>query len=172
MGSSKAWPDWNNPEIVLYHGTLQEHTQTIRANGVDTSLGRPNTDFGRGFYTTTRLAQAEEWAETLGSDQEKLTGYCSSESTDWHCGLSDHWASFGALTTQLITGASSLTAATRTSGTPKRTGIMMWFMDRLPALGLELAIQKFCPTLTRSAFTVRRPRRLLRSRYCKIEVRK
>lgn len=74
MGSSRGWPEWNNPEIVLYHGTLKEHLQNIVANGVDTSVGRPNTDFGRGFYATTWLTQAEQWAETVGADEGKPHG--------------------------------------------------------------------------------------------------
>jgi hypothetical protein len=34
----------------------------IRANGIDLSVGRPNLDFGRGFYTTRDALQAAKWA--------------------------------------------------------------------------------------------------------------
>jgi hypothetical protein len=64
-------PPWANGKLTVYHGT---DTQTIAAHGpfrVGGRLGsfaadliycRPATDFGRGFYTTTSLHQAREWA--------------------------------------------------------------------------------------------------------------
>jgi hypothetical protein len=50
-----------NP-MVVYHGCDQGAAASIRANGVDPMLGRPRTDFARGFYVTTNLHQAKNWA--------------------------------------------------------------------------------------------------------------
>lgn len=71
MSSTISWPQWTNPAIVLYHGTLASSATAIVGGGVDISRGNPNTDFGRGFYTTTLLSQAEEWAETVGVSEGK-----------------------------------------------------------------------------------------------------
>lgn len=35
--------------------------ENIRSNGIDLSIGRPDPDFGPGFYTTRFPAQAAEW---------------------------------------------------------------------------------------------------------------
>jgi hypothetical protein len=43
--------------MILYHGSLE----TIEKP--DLSFSRINTDFGKGFYTTTIKSQAEKWAE-------------------------------------------------------------------------------------------------------------
>ena len=42
--------------MLLYHGS----TMAVRKPTV--SRGRANTDFGKGFYTTTSREQAEKWA--------------------------------------------------------------------------------------------------------------
>lgn len=55
---------WVNQDVVLYHGTLKGHVQSILA-GVNVALGRRHTDFGRGFYTTTVEQQARSWAWQL-----------------------------------------------------------------------------------------------------------
>ncbi len=55
MSSGKSFPRWNNPKIELFHGTVHDAAAAIKRDGVDPARGRPNTDFGRGFYTTTRL---------------------------------------------------------------------------------------------------------------------
>lgn len=57
-------PLWSNQEIVLYHGTLDVHVPSILQR-VDPTVCRFLTDFGRGFYTTTNLLQAERWARGL-----------------------------------------------------------------------------------------------------------
>lgn len=62
---------WSNGPLTLYHGT----NTVTRAEGAGSvqgalasffvpnlSLCRPFTDFGQGFYTTTSLDQAREWA--------------------------------------------------------------------------------------------------------------
>lgn len=55
---------WTNQAIALYHGTLDIHVPSIRA-GVAVHFGRPYTDFGQGFYTTTVENQARSWAWQL-----------------------------------------------------------------------------------------------------------
>ena len=55
---------WNNQLLTLYHGTVDTHVAAILA-GVNVSLGRTGTDFGRGFYTTTMQRQAHSWAWQL-----------------------------------------------------------------------------------------------------------
>jgi hypothetical protein len=54
-------PLWSNQPLILYHGTLQQHKASL-ASGIMPSMGRSNTDFGIGFYTTTLLDQAKSWA--------------------------------------------------------------------------------------------------------------
>jgi len=48
--------------VDFYHGTSLQYAQDIRDNGISLSVGDANTDFGRGFYITTDLKQAQEWA--------------------------------------------------------------------------------------------------------------
>src|SRR5688572_1936290 len=64
---------WSNGSLVVFHGT---DTTALSAYGplargaaltgfrVNLALCRPATDFGQGFYTTTSLVQAREWANT------------------------------------------------------------------------------------------------------------
>jgi hypothetical protein len=58
---------WTNASLTLYHGTLLHHAQAIQRQGVNPALGRPGTDFGPGFYTTTSLRQARSWAWLMAS---------------------------------------------------------------------------------------------------------
>lgn len=55
---------WNafSTHLELWHGCLASDARSIGANGIDLSVCRPNTDFGRGFYLTTNRSQAERWA--------------------------------------------------------------------------------------------------------------
>jgi hypothetical protein len=57
-------PIWNDRDIVLYHGTLEMHVASI-LQGIDLNQCKDFRDFGRGFYTTTKRAQAERWANGL-----------------------------------------------------------------------------------------------------------
>jgi hypothetical protein len=54
-------PLWIDQDIVLYHGTTVDNVSSILTE-VDPRKGADLKDFGRGFYTTTRLSQASEWA--------------------------------------------------------------------------------------------------------------
>jgi hypothetical protein len=62
--SSSSWPFWTNAPIVLFHGTTLASAKNILRVGIDLSLCDGSSDFGRGFYTTTRLAQANLFSET------------------------------------------------------------------------------------------------------------
>src|SRR5437016_6193269 len=55
-------PAWTSRDIVLYHGTLNLHAAATATGTIRVSLGKPHTDFGPGFYTTTLLRQARTWA--------------------------------------------------------------------------------------------------------------
>jgi hypothetical protein len=63
-------PLWNNAALTVFHGTddvslgrsgVTQGT-VLRGFVANLSLCRPLTDFGQGFYTTTSLHQAREWA--------------------------------------------------------------------------------------------------------------
>lgn len=66
--STRRYPIWTNPNAEFFHGTRKEHAEAILKNGIDPARGAPNTDFGRGFYTTTNRAQAELWAKTKAAE--------------------------------------------------------------------------------------------------------
>ena len=57
-------PAWNDQNILLYHGTSDLWTASI-LRAVDLRKAQPLTDFGRGFYTTTKLDQAKRWANDV-----------------------------------------------------------------------------------------------------------
>lgn len=59
-------PIWNDQDVVLYHGTQTAHVASILL-GVNLNRCRHLTDFGRGFYTTTRRSQALNWASGLAA---------------------------------------------------------------------------------------------------------
>ncbi len=53
---------WINGDIVVYHGTDNLSGSAIRLSGLDPNRFNPKTDFGKGFYVTTSLHQAQQWA--------------------------------------------------------------------------------------------------------------
>ena len=53
---------WKNGPLELYHGCDDVAAKNIVSKGIDLRLCRPRTDFGPGFYTTTVLHQAQQWA--------------------------------------------------------------------------------------------------------------
>ena len=59
---------WTNSSLILYHGTDHQSAKQLSkpvlpySHGIDLKLGRTDTDFGKGFYTTTNLDQAKNWA--------------------------------------------------------------------------------------------------------------
>jgi len=58
---------WSNQEIVVYHGTVDTFAAVILSGPIRISLGKPNTDFGPGFYTTTLQRQAQMWAAQISA---------------------------------------------------------------------------------------------------------
>ena len=60
---------WRNGPLILYHGTTDDAAAAIkkssraRPHSIDFNLCKPLRDFGRGFYLTTVLRQAESWAD-------------------------------------------------------------------------------------------------------------
>lgn len=54
-------PPWRDQVIELFHGTTDASVQDI-LQAVDETVGGALKDFGRGFYTTTRLDKARDWA--------------------------------------------------------------------------------------------------------------
>lgn len=59
-------PIWSDQDIVLYHGTLDSFVASILQE-IDLNRCKHLRDFGRGFYTTTNLRQAERWANALAA---------------------------------------------------------------------------------------------------------
>ena len=55
-------PPWMNQDLTLFHGTLDSHVNSI-LNGIDYSKLDADSDFGKGFYTTTNLLQAWRFAD-------------------------------------------------------------------------------------------------------------
>jgi hypothetical protein len=55
----------------MWHGCTAEAKNGIEAKGVDLALCRVDTDFGRGFYTTTVERQARQWAWSSFYDWQK-----------------------------------------------------------------------------------------------------
>lgn len=62
---------WKNDDLVLYHGCSEQSLRPSNRNGIavgtlphniDLSVGGRRTEFGRGFYATTWLHEAKEWA--------------------------------------------------------------------------------------------------------------
>jgi hypothetical protein len=61
--SGVKWSAWNNPALLLYHGTLDVHAKAILTGiNIHAAPAYRRTDFGRGFYTTTNEDQAKTWA--------------------------------------------------------------------------------------------------------------
>ncbi|MBC8234876.1 DUF3990 domain-containing protein [bacterium] len=62
---------------VYYHGTTSDFGVHIRANGINLTHGRPNLDFGQGFYLTTSrshaVARAYQMVKRFGGTEEILT---------------------------------------------------------------------------------------------------
>ena len=64
-------PPWSNQNVVLYHGTDLRSAENILEHGADVhyQLGyrRHYWDFGKGFYCTTLMSQALEWARSTAA---------------------------------------------------------------------------------------------------------
>lgn len=62
LNPSPPWKPDRSDYVILWHGCTVLEKNAIQANGIDLSLCAVNTDFGRGFYTTTLERQARQWA--------------------------------------------------------------------------------------------------------------
>ena len=69
---------WTNGPLILYHGTTDDAASAIskpsraRPHSIDFNLCKPLKDFGRGFYLTTVLRQAESWADQKFRQRQKF----------------------------------------------------------------------------------------------------
>ena len=72
-GTGSGLPVDENGNILFYHGTTVEAAASIRKNGVDLDHATRDMDFGRGFYVTTDVNQANTWAKRLG-DKNNASG--------------------------------------------------------------------------------------------------
>lgn len=68
---------WTNGPLVLYHGTTDDAAAAISKpsrtlpHSINFDFCKPFRDFGRGFYLTTVLRQAESWADMKFKRQTK-----------------------------------------------------------------------------------------------------
>jgi hypothetical protein len=60
-------PSWSNQDIVVYHCTVDTFAAAIVSGPILVGRGKPNTDFGPGFYTTTLRPQAHMWAAQISA---------------------------------------------------------------------------------------------------------
>jgi hypothetical protein len=60
-------PPWLNQDIIVYHGTVDKFAGAIVSGPILVGLGKPCTDFGPGFYTTTLKRQAQMWAAQISA---------------------------------------------------------------------------------------------------------
>lgn len=56
-----VWEPTRSEYVILWHGCTVNDKVKIE-NGIDLGRCRPDSDFGRGFYTTTLERQARQWA--------------------------------------------------------------------------------------------------------------
>jgi hypothetical protein len=81
---------WSNQPLVLYHGTDDASAKSILAEGVKLRFCNALTDFGRGFYTTTNLAQAWDWA-ALRAKRLQLVGNISAKAAVIRISAERNW---------------------------------------------------------------------------------
>lgn len=69
--------------IKVYHGTSLKNANNILNNGIKLDAGRPEADFGLGFYTTKNFEQANVWAKKKtkrsSSEAAVVAFYCNEE---------------------------------------------------------------------------------------------
>jgi Protein of unknown function (DUF3990) len=54
---------WTNAPLVVYHGTDENAAGNILRYGIRLAACLPGSDFGRGFYVTSSLRFAQNWAD-------------------------------------------------------------------------------------------------------------
>lgn len=62
LDPAPPWEPDRCEHVILWHGCTARDRDRIEGTGIDLAQCRVDTDFGRGFYTTTIRRQAEQWA--------------------------------------------------------------------------------------------------------------
>jgi hypothetical protein len=92
VNANKRWiavalagiPVWQNQAIDLFHGTVEDNVDDLLW-AVDEQKGGKRKDFGRGFYTTTSLEMAWDWAITKANQTKTVPAVVSFQvSRDLH----------------------------------------------------------------------------------------
>ena len=73
LNPAPAWVAPRSEYLVFWHGCTDDDRRSIESEGLVLNRCRVNTDFGRGFYVTTRRRQAEEWAFLRAQDRPNQT---------------------------------------------------------------------------------------------------
>jgi hypothetical protein len=64
--------------IILYHGAVSEVKEPL------THVGRPELDFGSGFYLTKDKEQAENWAKTKQAERKTELRFSTPTPLTWN----------------------------------------------------------------------------------------
>jgi hypothetical protein len=62
LSPAPLWQPARSEYVILWHGCTLLEKKGIEQTGIRLLNCRVNTDFGRGFYTTTVERQARQWA--------------------------------------------------------------------------------------------------------------
>lgn len=62
LNPAPPWQPARSEYVILWHGCTALDKNAIESSGIDLSYCAVDTDFGRGFYTTTLERQARQWA--------------------------------------------------------------------------------------------------------------
>jgi len=62
LNPAPSWQPDRSEYLILWHGCTAFDKTAIQANLIDLNHCAVDTDFGRGFYTTTLERQARQWA--------------------------------------------------------------------------------------------------------------
>ena len=91
---------WTNAPLTVHHGTDEAGANGIVTGGINLTVCRPYADFGRGFYVTSSLHQAQQWANLkalrapppLGGSQSRAAVLTFNLDRDAAGDLNDHLA--------------------------------------------------------------------------------
>ena len=72
--AAPPWKPHHHQTTRLYHGCLRHQATKMLppAGRIVHTVGQPDSDFGRGFYTTTLKRQAEDWAYSMHTRESAL----------------------------------------------------------------------------------------------------
>lgn len=62
LNPAPPWQPDRSEYVILWHGCTAFDKNAIQTSGIDLSCCAVETDFGRGFYTTTLERQSRQWA--------------------------------------------------------------------------------------------------------------